>query len=286
MMDTREVAEYLRLKERRVYDLVRRGEIPHVRATGKLLFPRAQIEEWIAGKGSATGPPIRPPIIAGSHDPLLEWSARESRCGLAMLAGGSRAGIDALANGTATAAAVHWLDDGGEYNVPLVRETMAGADVVVLEWAKRTQGFLLAKGNPHRVRRVRDLAKKNLRIAARQSGAGSHRLFHQLLGDAGIRADALDWLARPAHAETELASVIRDGRADVGVGIEAAARASGLDFIPLAVERLDLVACRRDVFEPPFQTLLAWSRSPQFAAQASALGGYDVAATGRVVFNG
>lgn len=288
MMDTREVAAYLRLKERRIYDLVRQRAIPHVRATGKLLFPRAQVDAWIAGKGEAPvrSAHARPPIVAGSHDPLLEWSVRESRCALAILAGGSRAGIDALARGEATVAAVHWLDDAsGDYNVALIREALAGADVVALEWARRTQGFLVAAGNPRRIRRVEDLRRKGLRIAARQPGAGSHRLLEHLLERAGIRSESLQWFARPAHAETELAAIVRDGHADVGLGIEAAARASGLAFIPLAVERLDLVAFRRDVFEPPLQALLAWTRQPEFAAQAQTLAGYDVARTGRVVFN-
>jgi putative molybdopterin biosynthesis protein len=288
MMDTREVAAYLRLKERRVYDLVRQRAIPHVRATGKLLFPRAQVDAWIAAKGEA---PVRverarPPIIAGSHDPLLEWSVRESRCGLAILAAGSRAGVEALARGDATAAAAHWHDDAtGEYNVPLVRAMLAGADVVVLEWARRTQGLLLREGNPQRIRRIADLARKRLRIATRQPDAGSHRLFLHLLAQAGIRPASLEWLARAAHAETELAAIIRDGHADVGLGIEAAARANGLAFVPLVTERLDLVSFRRDAFEPSLQTLLAWTRTGQFAAQATSLGGYDVANTGRVVFN-
>jgi putative molybdopterin biosynthesis protein len=289
MMNTREVAAYLRLKERRIYDLVRQRAIPNVRATGKLLFPRAQIDAWIAGKGTAT--PVaaahaRPPIIAGSHDPLLEWSVRESRCGLAILAAGSRAGIETLARGGATAAAAHWLDEAsGEYNVPLVRSMLAGEEIVVVEWARRTQGFLLREGNPHRIRKVADLARKRLRIATRQPEAGSHRLFQHLLGQAGVRAESLDWSARVAHAETELSAIIRDGLADVGLGIEAAARANGLAFIPLAVERLDLVMFRRDAFEPPLQTLLAWTRRPEFAAQAKSLGGYDVSNVGRVVFN-
>jgi excisionase family DNA binding protein len=288
MMDTREVAAYLRLKERRIYDLVRQRAIPHVRATGKLLFPRAQIDAWLATKGDAPGrtAPLRPPIVAGSHDPLLEWAARESRCGLALLADGSRAGIDALARGGATAAAMHWLDEAsGEYNVPLVREALAGADLVVLEWAQRTQGFLLPEGNPHRIGTIADLRRRRLRIAKRQPESGSHRLFLHLLDRAGIRAESLDWVSRTAHAETELAAIVRDGHADIGVGIEAAARAIGLAFIPLARERLDLVTFRRDAFEPPLQKLLAWARTPEFAAQAATLGGYDVANTGRVVFN-
>ena len=289
MMETREVAAYLRLKERRVYDLVRQQAIPHVRATGKLLFPRTQIDAWIAGKRGATLPASRgrrPAIVAGTHDPLLEWAVRESRSGLAMLATGSRAGVEALAAGEASAAATHWLDEAtGEYNVPLVQKALAGADIVVLEWARRTQGLLVREGNPHRVRSVADLARKRLRIATRQPESGSHRLLLHLLRARGIAADSLDWLKRAAHAETELAAIIRHGSADAGLGIEAAARASGLAFIPLAVERLDLVVFRRDAFEPPLQTLLAWARSSEFAAHAAALGGYDVSNTGRVVFN-
>ncbi len=288
MMDTREVAAYLRLKERRVYDLVRRRAIPHVRATGKLLFPRAQVDAWITAKGEApvAAAHVRPAIIAGSHDPLLEWSVRESRCGLAILAGGSRAGVEALARGEATAAAAHWIDDAsGDYNVPLVRSVLAGASIVVLEWARRTQGFLLREGNPHQIRKVADLSRKRLRVATRQPEAGSHRLFLHLLAQGGVRPESLDWLPRAVHAETELAAIIRDGHADVGLGIEAAALANGLAFIPLATERLDLITFHRDAFEPPLQTLLAWTRTPEFAAQATSLGGYNIANAGRVVFN-
>src|SRR2546430_17500167 len=111
MMDTREVAAYLRLKERRVYDLARRNAIPHVRATGKLLFPRRQIDAWLAAKSGISSATERPAIIAGSHDPLLEWAARASASGLAILACGSRAGVERLAQGKATVAAIHWRDD-------------------------------------------------------------------------------------------------------------------------------------------------------------------------------
>ncbi len=289
MMDTREVAAYLRLKERRVYDLVKSNALPHVRATGKLLFPRAQIDAWLATKAGAPTAHAEaavPPIVAGSHDPLLEWAARESGCGLAVLACGSRAGLDRLARGEAMLAATHWLDAAsGEYNVPLVRAELAGADVVAIEWARRTQGLLLAAGNPLKVKGLPDLVRKRARMVRRQAEAGSQHLLLQLLAQAGIAPADLAWLARPARAETELAAAIHDGRADAGVAIEAAARAHGLDFIPLTEERLDLVVRRRDYFEPPVQALLAFARTPEFAAQARALGGYGVGATGRVAYN-
>jgi excisionase family DNA binding protein len=286
MMDVREVAAYLRLKERRIYDLARRQEIPHVRATGKLLFPRKQIDAWLGDSSAAVPATSGPPLVAGSHDPLLEWAVRESGSGLAMLACGSRAGVEHLARGEATVAAVHWRDTrSGEDNVPLIRTALAGADVVALEWARRSQGLLVAPGNPLGIRTLGDLAKKRPRVALRQPDAGSHRLLEHLLAQAGLRYDALERLPRAIRAETDLAVAIAAGHADAGFGIEAAARAHGLHFIALATERMDLVVRRRDAFEPPFQSLLAFARTPEFRARAEALGGYDVSATGRVVFN-
>ena len=289
MMDTREVAAYLRLKERRIYDLVKTNALPHIRATGKLLFPRAQVDAWLAAK--AKTPPGQvtsgaPPIVAGSHDPLLEWAVRESRCGLAVLACGSSAGLERLVDGKAMVAAMHWLDQAtGEYNVPLVRQQLPGADVVVIEWARRAQGLVLAAGNPLKVRKLPDLVTKEARIVARQPEAGSHRLFAHLLERAGIAHKTLRWLARPALAETDLAAAIQAGKADAGIAIEAAAYAHGLAFIPLAAERLDLVMHRRDYFEAPVQALLAFARTAEMREHATALRGYDLTATGRVVFN-
>jgi excisionase family DNA binding protein len=290
MMDTREVAAYLRLKERRIYALVRENALPHLRATGKLLFPRAQIDAWLAAKAGtpiATVPAASPSIIAGSHDPLLEWAARESRCGLAVLACGSSAGLERLARGDARIAAMHWLDSAsGEYNVPLVRARMPGADVVVIEWARRQQGLLVAPSNPLKIGTLADLVRRRARVIGRQAEAGSHQLLAHLLAQAKVRSGDVRWLPHPALAETDLAAAIRDGSADAGVAIEAAARECGLTFIPLAVERLDLVLRRRDYFEPAVQALLAHARTPPFAAHAKAMGGYAVEGTGQVMYNG
>ena len=287
MMDTREVAAYLRLKERRIYDLVRANALPHVRATGKLLFPRSEVDAWLASKAAspARARAATPAIIAGSHDPLLEWAARESGSGLAVLACGSKAGLDKLADGAAAIAAMHWLDDSGEYNVPLVRVRMAEGDAVAVEWARRSQGLVVAPGNPLGLRDVADLARKKARVVVRQPASGSQRLLEHLLARSKLALAALRVVGKPAHAETDLAAAVRDARADAGVAIEAAARAHGLAFVPLASERFDLVVRRRDYFEPGVQALLAFARTAEFREQAARLGGYDVAGTGRVVFN-
>lgn len=287
MMDTREVAAYLRLKERRIYDLVRANALPHVRATGKLLFPRAEVDAWLASKSTAPARPrvASPAIVAGSHDPLLEWAARESGSGLAVLPCGSRAGLTKLADGAAAVAAMHWLDDDGEYNVPLVKAAMPRADVVVIEWAQRSQGLVVAPGNPMKLRSVADLARRKARVVVRQPDSGSQRLLEHLMAKARLAPEALRIAGRPALAETDLAAAVHEGRADAGIAIEAAARAHGLGFVPLAQERFDLVVRRRDYFEPGVQALLAFTRTAEFREQASRLGGYEVTNAGRVVFN-
>ncbi len=288
MMSTREVAAYLRLSERRIYDLVRMQALPHVRATGKLLFPRVEVDAWLATKSSAApgAHKAAPPIIAGSHDPLLEWAVREAGHGLAVLACGSSAGLDRLAAGEAAIAAMHWRDaTSGEYNVPLVRDRLTGSDVVVVEWAHRKQGLLLARGNPLKIRTLADLVKRKARVIDRQGESGSHELLQQLCKAARVAPESLQRLPRPARAETDIAAAIRDGKADAGVAIEAASRAFGLAFIALATERFDLVMRRRDYFEPPMQALLAFARTAEFRERAAALGGYDVTQSGRIVYN-
>jgi len=287
MMDTREVAAYLRLKERRIYDLVRANALPHVRATGKLLFPRDEVDAWLASKSASPrkARAAAPAIVAGSHDPLLEWAARESGSGLAVLACGSRAGLDSLADGAASIAAMHWLDDGGEYNIPLLRARMPQGDVVAIEWAQRRQGLVVAPGNPMKLATVADLVKRKARVVMRQPASGSQRLLEHLAARASVGMESLRIVGKPALAETDLAAAIRDGKADAGIAIEAAARAHGLAFVPLASERFDLVIRRRDYFEKTVQALLAFARTPEFREQAARLGGYDVSGTGRVVFN-
>lgn len=290
MMDTHEVADYLRVKERKIYELVRDRKIPCARVTGKWLFPRALIDEWLVGQTELPEPRIRrapPPVIAGSHDPLLEWALREAKCGLAMLPGGSLDGLAKLAAGEAAVALLHVLDPvSGDYNVPALRAALPGADVVAIEWARREQGLVVAAGNPLGIAGLADLAGRRARVVGRQAEAGTQVLFAHLLERAGMGAGDLNMLAAPARSETDIGLAVLEGRADCGPAVAAVARTLRLDFVPLHQERCDLVLHRRDYFEPAFQALLAETRTPAFAERAAALGGYDVAGLGTVRYNG
>lgn len=289
MMDTDEVATYLRLKRRKIYELVRTKEIPCTRVTGKWLFPKALIDRWLAENTefAAGGPAEQAPAaaIAGSHDPLLDWAIRESACGLALLPGGSINGLKRLAAGEPVVAAAHLLEDGGEYNVASIRRLASGSDVVAIQWAWREQGLVVAPDNPLGIKNPKDMAKRKSRLIRRQEEAGSHVLLLHLLAAAGVSVNELNVLPLIAHTENDLGLAVVEGKADVGLAIRSVATQFRLGFVPLHKERFDLVMRRRDYFEPPMQALLEFSRTAGFTARAADLGGYDVQGVGRVVFN-
>jgi len=284
----REAAHLLRLSERALYDLARQRRLPAAFLAGKWVFPRALLLRWMAREAGAEAARLDPPpILAGSHDPLLDWAVRQSGCGLAIAAGGSLAGLEALAEGRALAAATHLPDpDGGAFNEAAARDLLPGAETVGLVWAWREQGLILPPGNPQGLTGLADLARPGLRVIGRQPRAGSHLLLLHLLSEAGIRLDSLRVLPEPALAEDEVAAAVAEGRAEAGFGIRAEAAARGLHFLPLVRERFDLVARARDWFSPPLQRLLRFTREPAFAARAERLGGYDVREVGEVAFRG
>ena len=282
----KEAATYLRLSERALYDLARTRRLPSALIGGKWVFPAEALRRWVSVQAEAGGHAPLPPILAGSHDPLLEWAVRQSGCGLALRAGGSLEGLDALAAGSALAAALHLRDaEEGGFNEAAVRAAMPGAPLVGLCWAWREQGLITPPGNPLGLATIADLARPGLRVMGRQPRAGSHVLLVGLLSDAGVALRDIAFLPEPALAEDEVAAAVLGGAADVGFGIRAEALRAGLGFVPVIRERFDLVLHRREAFEAPMQALLAFARTPLFAERAARMGGYDVAETGRVAFN-
>lgn len=291
LLTTHEVALLLRLKERKIYDLVATGGIPHVRVTGKLLFPRALIDAWLVRhseyRDGVEALRERPNTLAGSHDPLLDWALRESGSGLASFFDGSLDGLARLADGEAIAAGLHLHEAGAgedQWNRAHVEQALRGQPVVLVEWAWREQGLILPARNPAGTRTLSDLAGK--RLIPRQREAGSFLLLQHLLAAQGLSTDALLLAEPPARTETEVALAVADGKADAGLGLAAVARQLRLDFVPLIRERYDLAIWRRSWFEPPMQRLLAFCRDQRFADRARELGGYDVTGFGRVHYNG
>ena len=174
-LTTKEVAELLRVKERKVYDLAAEGEIPHRRITGKLLFPNAEVMAWIDG-GGGPAPLERPAVLAGSHDPLLDWAVRECGSGLATLLNGSLDGLDRFAGGRAALAGLHIPEEAG-WNVATVAARGVRGSVLI-GWAARARGLILSEPARSRIRGFADLRGK--RVVMRQPGAGAATLFESL----------------------------------------------------------------------------------------------------------
>lgn len=291
-LTTREVADLLRLKERKVYDLVAEGTIPCVKVTGKLLFPRDLVEAWLARhldfKDGVEGLKDRPLICCGSHDPLLDWAIRESGSGLAVAFGGSLDGLRRLSKGEAMLAGTHLADEdatlGASFNLGHVRRQLPGQPVVVIEWARRSQGLIVPPGNPLGLASAADLKRR--RIIGRQREAGAYVLLERLLADGSLAIGDIAFIESPARTESDVAAAVAEGRADAGLAIAAVAKQYRLGFVPLVTERYDLVVWRRSAFEPAVQALSSFSRSAAFREQADALGGYDISGSGTVHFNG
>ena len=151
LLTTTEAADYLRIKERKLYELVAERQIPCTKVTGKWVFPRAELDRWLlAGLARPLGVVLAdpPPIIGGSHDPLLQWALLESRCELASLAEGSEAGYRKLLEGKVLAAAIHFHDADdpeADANVAIVSSEPTLYDAVLVGFAVREQGLLVAR---------------------------------------------------------------------------------------------------------------------------------------------
>jgi putative molybdopterin biosynthesis protein len=287
LLTTQEAADYLRLKERKLYELVAEQAIPCTKVTGKWLFPKAELDNWLAANLSrpqGLAPAAAMPIVGGSHDPLLEWALRESQSGLATLPEGSEAGLARFEQGGIVAAAIHLhsQNDEGDANVEALKARGGFYDAVLIGFVRREQGLIVAPGNPLKLASIADVAARKARIAVRPPGAGAQLLLQSLLYRAQLSIKEIAAASPPCPTGPDIAQAIRHGRADCGIATRSVATAAALDFVPIVWERFDLVVRQRDYFHPPLQSLFGFVRAAAFATRARELGGYDITDAGTV----
>ena len=291
LFTTFEAAQYLRLKERKIYEMVAEGTVPCTKVTGRWLFPKAELDHWLASSISRPDGMTQPepaPIVAGSHDPLLEWALRESGSGLATLAVGSEAGFNRFIAGETIAAALHLhaLEDAAaDANSAAMAARSLVQDAVLIGFCRREQGMLLAPGNPLGLGSFDDVVAKHARIAMRPKGAGAQLLLLAMLHRAKTPLEKLAAVAPVCPTGPDIAQAIRAGRADTGIATRAVADAAGLDFVPIIWEPFDLVMRQRDYFRPPLQALVKFLHSRELTARAKEMGGYDLTDKGSVRFS-
>lgn len=291
LLTTSEASEYLRLGERKLYELVADGAIPCTKVTGKWLFPRDELDRWVlsglmrpAGMGHANAPLI----VGGSQDALLEWSLRESGSGLATLVEGTESGVGRVLRGEAIAAAIHFhtehdvQDSAEDPNIAAVRAIANLHDAVLVGFVRREQGLLLQPGNPKNLASMADVLASGATLAVRQPGAGAQMLLDALLKQHGAKLKDLRRLDSPCLTGSDLATAVRVGNADCGIATHAAAKAAGLDFMPLLWEDFDLLMRQRSYFKPAVQALMSFISQPLLKQRANDLTGYDTAPAGKI----
>jgi excisionase family DNA binding protein len=285
LLTTEEAARYLRLSERKLYELVANAAVPCTKVTGKWLFPKAALDRWLTAGLTAVARAPPPPIVGGSHDPLLEWALRESGSGLASLPEGSEAGLARLVRREVAAAAIHLhrLDGDDETaNADAVAIAPGLHDGVLIAFARREQGLVVAPGNPLALADIAGVAARRAKVALRPQGAGAQLLLLLLLSRAGLALDHLATVKPICPTGPDIAQAVHVRRADCGIATRSVAKSAGLDFVPLTWERFDLAVRQRDYFLPGAQALFKFVRTDAFRDRAGELGGYDMSEAGDV----
>ena len=249
------------------------GYSENEKATVELLTPKRQLRNRL--------------LVIGSHDltiDLLASAVKERSAGRITISSsniGSMGGLIAIEKGTAHLAGSHLLDtETGDYNRSYIKRIINRTPVTLVTLVHRWQGFMIAKGNPKNVRGVEDLTRSEVGFINRQAGSGTRILLDYEMQKAGIDSKAIPGYKSEEYTHMSVAMAVASGRADVGLGILASAKALDLDFIPIARERYDLVVPEEFLKDERMELLLEIIRSRQFQEQVLALGGYEVEETG------
>ena len=291
MMTTKEVAEYLKLNEKKIYALIKEGEIPCTKITGKWIFPKNLIDKWIENdiQGTKALGGINNITIIGSHDlsiDLLASEVNEKFPQLILLSAnlGSLGGLMSLKRGRSHIAGAHLLHpETSEYNLPYLQKYLPKLESIVVNFVYREQGLIVQPGNPLNITSFEDIPRSNVRFINRQEGAGTRLLLDYHLKRLGIEGCQIRGYDHQVSTHTEVAIAVRNDQADVGLGVLAAAMAFGLEFIPITKERFDFIIPKVYFYTEPIQELLEIVRSKDFIHKVEQMGGYDTKDVGKVL---
>jgi excisionase family DNA binding protein len=297
LLSTKEVAEFLNVNEKMVYSLISEKGLPATKITGKWLFPRHLVEQWIEANtinypdnGYRLPPYDGLLIITGSNDPLLDRAIsifnHQASKQLAVFGNlGSMGGLRALRQGLCHIASSHLLqEDEAEYNFDFAFKELDEMPAVV-NFCRREQGILVPKGNPKKIASMADLAQPGMKIVNRSLSTGTRLLLDKELKKAGINGEKIEGYATEVSRHLDVGLAILSGQADAGPAIRAVAKMLDIDFIPLRWERFDLMIAKERFFDEGIQRFLGIFHETAFQQTATRdFAGYDVSSGGQMVF--
>ena len=284
-MTTKEVAQYLRLNEKKVYALVAEGQLPATRISGKWLFPKHIVDQWmehntrypaIGLMGSVLDDML---VIQGSDDWLFSRVASrfQDSHDVAVVSApvGSLAGLAALASGKAHIAGCHVDNDK-------IRQVTGGSSgCLLISLFEREQGLMFDGDKHPGVDGLKSVVDLGLKFGQRQALSGTYRLAERLFREADASLESLD-SAGPYTSHLDLAIAIRNGEADAGLGTRLAAEQCGLQFITLHVEPFKLVVPSALGSHPRIVAFLDYVVSEIREASLQGVSGYSFGDLGRM----
>ena len=311
VLTPQEVADILKIAKNTVYELIKRGDLNGYRVGNKVRVDVKDVEEYknrsktMKNSNSVNG--ITSDASGGranslyyeevsrhndfvicGQDVLLDILSRYLQSkGVQALRSyvGSYNGLYSLYHGHVQIATAHlWDGDSGQYNIPFVRRMLPGIPAVIIHLACRVQGFYVAKNNPKGIKDWEDLRRNDITMINREKGSGTRILLDEHLRKLGISSENLNGYRRESTSHLAIASTIARGEGDLGIGNEKTSQqVKEIDFIPLQVERYELVIKKEDLDKAPFAAVLEILRSPDFKAELEGIGGYDLQETGVIV---
>lgn len=296
LLSTKEVADFLGVNEKMIYTMINEKGLPATRITGKWLFPKYLVEQWVVSKtvnfprqpeSAARVPNLL--LVAGSNDILLDRTLalfrRQNPDHVALFGNlGSLGGLRALRQGLCHIATSHLAEENEEeYNFSFAATELDKLPAVV-NFCRREQGLFVIKGNPRKIQGVSDIGTGELKIANRPLEASTRLLLDRELKKAGLDCRKIKGYEREFDSHLEVGLEVLSGRADTGPGIRAVASLLGLDFLPLRWERFDLLIPKDGFFAKGPQLFLDLIHGAPFRSLAENLSGYDLSLSGKMVY--
>lgn len=295
-LTTKEVATLLHVNEKMVYSLVNDKGLPATKITGKWLFPRRLVEDWLEthilnyqkpGFGTSSDEGVL--LLAGSDDLLFQkalslFHARDPATVGFFANLGSMGGLKSLRRGICHIGVCHLLqDDNAEYNFDVANQELDKTPVFV-NFSRRQQGLLVQKGNPKDIKGVADLAREDITIVNRPLGTGTRLLLDYEIAKSEITSGQISGYHKEVARHLDAGLDVFAGRADAAPAIRAVAGLLGLGFVPLRWERFDLLILRERFFERTIQNFIGLLHEKSFRELANSFEGYDVSLCGKMLF--